>query len=166
MRRVLPVLIVLVACGDAHDPANVTLAPSLVFPRGILDGVTRVTVKVYEPQAGLDCNATTGQLTKDAQPFLTKDLATTLNGGPCPSGGKFCGDLSIAKSDSERLFQARAASATSDDVADGCAKTVVNQDALPLKIVMIRNVPPSVCGNRKVEATEQCDPPDGGICDA
>ncbi len=166
MRAHIPVvLFALGACTGSDDAVKVSLSPSFVFPRGLLDSVTKVTVKVYETAAGLDCDAATGKLTQDAKPVATKELGTSLPSGPCPSGGKFCGDITIPKSDSARLFQAQAAAATNADFADGCAKVVANQDALPLKIVMIRNVPPAVCNNGKIESTEQCEPPDS-TCDA
>jgi hypothetical protein len=155
------------ACGHAADDTavHVSLAPSLLFPQGLLDGVTKLTVSVYDAASGLDCDPATGKLTQTAKPFAQADLGTSLAGGACPSGGKFCGQLSIAKSGTPRLFQAQAQTTSNPEVADGCTKVVVDQDAQPLKIVMIRNVPPAVCGNKTIESTEQCEPPDP-TCDA
>ena len=155
-----PLLVVAAACSGGAEPARVALEPSLVFPQGVLDGVTKLSISVYDAAPGLDCDPKTGKITGTGKPFNQTDLGTTLNGGPCPSGGKFCGQLSIPKADTDRIFQAQASAAASADVADGCTKAVVNQDALPLKIVMIRFVPPAVCGNGTIEATEQCEPPD------
>lgn len=161
------VLFVLVAgaCGGEDSPVTVSLAPSLLFPRGLLDGVTKVTVAVYDASAGVDCDATTGKLTRPATPFAQANLGATLGGAPCPSGGKFCGQLSVSKSSTPRLFQAQATAEASADVADGCTKAVVDQSSLSLSIAMVRYQTPAVCGNGKIEATEQCEPPDP-TCDA
>ena len=113
------------ACDGAGAPITVSLAPELLFPRGLLDGATKVTVAVYDAALGVDCDATTGKLTAVATPFARSDLATTLAGAPCPSGGKFCGQLTVAKSSTARLFQAQASSAMSADLADGCTKAVI-----------------------------------------
>jgi hypothetical protein len=158
-------LLATAACGITDEPVKVVLAPDLVFPRGLLDGVAGVRLDVYEA-SGLGCDSRTGQLTGvpaggTGKSLQTVDLATTLPGGAtCPSNGKFCGTLTIVKSDEPRLFRARAWSAANADVADGCTREVVNQDALPLKITMVRNVPPSVCGDGAIGPIEQCEPPD------
>ncbi len=165
--HLLVVAVAVAACSAGHEPVTISTAPSLLFPQGLLDGVTKVTVSVYDLANGVDCDAATGKITGAPKPIATADLGTSLAGGPCPTGGKFCGQLSIAKSATARLFQAQASSATVADLADGCTKAVVDQDALPLKIVMIRYVPPSVCGNKTIDSTEQCerDPVDP-TCDA
>ncbi len=163
--RLLLVLGGLGACSAGHEPVTIVLAPSVVFPRGLLDNVAKVTLSVYDVASGLDCDATTGKLTAAGKPFAQADLGTTVGGSPCPSGGKFCGQLTIAKSPAARLFQAQASAPTNADLADGCTKAVVDQDAQPLKIVMVRYVAPAVCGNGILEATEQCEPPDP-TCDS
>ena len=149
------------ACGareTGDDALRVGIAPSLLFPRGLLDGVTKLTLRIYEPASGLDCDTATGKLSGTGTPIATKELGASN----CQPGVKFCGDVAIAKSSAERTFTAVAQTSVNPEFAYGCAKAVANQDALPLQITMIRNVPPAVCGDGKVESTEQCDPSPAG----
>jgi hypothetical protein len=161
----LAALLALAACASSDEAARVSVQPTLVFPKGLLDGVTKLTMLVYDASASVACDATTGRvtLTGKVDPILTKDL------DKCPAGsrGKFCGQLQIAKSDRDRVFSAVARAGT-NEIADGCAVAKVNQDELPLEIKMVRYVPPATCGNDVVEATEQCDPPGDAsdpVCD-
>jgi hypothetical protein len=156
--------IVAAACASSDDRLAVGVSPSLVFPTGLLDTVTKLTLVVYDASPAVSCDAATGRIVLGgkADPFLTKDLEK------CTSGrGKFCGQLQIAKNDNDRVFGA-VARAGSTEVADGCAVAKVNQDELPLEIKMIRHVPPAVCGNGSLEPTEQCEPAGGAgdpLCD-
>jgi hypothetical protein len=163
-RRSFLVVAVLAAC-SARDEANrVSVAPSFIFPKNLLDSVTKVTLTVYDVTGDLDCNTATGQTTGNVPaPLLTKDLGTQ-----CAVGIKFCGDIVIPKSDTDRVFFAQGASATNPALAVGCARAKVNQDALPLSIKMVHNLPPSVCGNGVVEPLEQCEPSGANdpVCDA
>src|SRR5512142_221594 len=107
------------ACSSNDGPAS--LAPTIVFPEGILDGVTRLTVSVYDGSGSLDCNAKDGTVSglNGDKPLATKDLGSSN----CPNGAKFCGDLQIDKSGSPRLFAAQAFTGTSSSpVASGCTK--------------------------------------------
>ncbi len=146
-----------VACSHhSGDALDVSLAPTLVFPRGVLDNVQKLTVTVYDATGGLDCDATTGMPTGvgNAKPIATKELA-----GNCPSPAKFCGDLTISRSSTPRVFVAVGTDASKAiDLADGCAKIVVDQEKLPLTIQMQRHNVPSVCGDGAVQPTEQCEP--------
>jgi hypothetical protein len=147
-------LVALVACASHDDGTRVSVAPTLIFTKGLLDGVTKLTMQVYDAAPAVACDPATGRvtLTGKVDPFLTKDL------GPCSGGrGRFCGQLEIAKKDSDRVFAA-IARAGATEVAGGCAVAKVNQNELPLEIKMVRLVPPSVCGNGNVEPAEQCEP--------
>jgi hypothetical protein len=152
-----------IACGQHGDNVSVSLGPTLVAPRGLLDNVQKLTVSVYE---GAGCDASTGKATGTSgkTPIASKDLTTT----GCQAPAKFCGELTISTSDATRVFAAVARGANDVELADGCAQLKVNQERQPLTIQMQRNVPPSVCGNGVVDATEQCDPPGGAndpVCD-
>src|SRR5258707_10598462 len=100
--RALPVLVVL-ACSS--QSGSVPLATSLVFPQGLLDGVTKLTVNVYDTSGGaLSYNAVNGTVNglSGQKPLATKDLNST----GCASNAKFCGDISIDESNDPRLFTA------------------------------------------------------------
>src|SRR5262249_7944026 len=59
--------------------------------------------------------------------------------------------------------------ASNNLVAVGCATATLNADDVPLSIKMNRIVAAASCGNGKVEATEQCEPPGtnaDAVCDA
>src|SRR5262245_3865631 len=131
----------LFACSSSN--AGVQLAPPIVFPEGILDGGTRLTVSVYDGSGSLDCDTSNGTVKglNGDKPLATKDLGSSN----CPNGAKFCGDISIDKSGSARLFSAQAFTGTSSSpIASGCTKTPdANQDTLQVQITMLRTLPPS-----------------------
>lgn len=145
---------VLVAC-SGNDSVQVGIAPSLVFPKGLLDGVTRVSVTVYDGAAGATCDPKTG-VAKGGSPLASKDLGTS----GCAAGAKFCGDLQLEKSDDSRIFGAQAFNASSSTpVASGCTQATVNQDTLSVKIQMLRYVPPATCGGNPSPVPVQCASP-------
>lgn len=141
------------ACGD--DPVRVSVAPSLVFPQGLLDGVDKLVLTVLDTSTGAACDPAAGAVSgADAAPkLLTKELAKS----PCSPGVKFCGDLDLEKTSADRIFSAQASASDGTVLAVGCATAKVDQDALPLSIKMVRYVPPAQCGNGVIEATEQCE---------
>lgn len=152
------------AC-SSDSSANISIAPSLLFPKALLDNVTKLTLTVVDSNGGaVDCGSD-GAPTGDAShPILTKDL--TSNG--CANGAKFCGDVQIVESNDVLVFGAAGFDSTGAQVATGCGKAAVNQDALPVQITMKRFIPSSVCGDGVIGATEQCE---GGsdtdtVCDA
>ncbi|HEX7601584.1 MAG TPA: hypothetical protein VF316_08265 [Polyangiaceae bacterium] len=151
-------LLVMGAACSANDDPQVHLAPSLVFPKGLLDTVSRVSVKVYDATTGVDCDATKGTvkgLTNQA-PLASKDLGTT----GCASGAKFCGDVQLEKSGDGRVFAAEAFTlGNTTPVASGCTKATVNQDTLQVQITMLRFVPPSLCGGKSSPVPVQCTDP-------
>jgi len=143
------------AC-DGGDAVRVSVAPSLVFPRGLLDSVDKLTLTVLDGSGGAaTCDPAAGAVTgADAAPkLLTKELSKNN----CPPGVKFCGDLDLEKSTNDRVFSAQATSSDGTILAVGCATSKVDQDALPLAIKMVRYVPAAQCGNGVVESTEQCE---------
>jgi hypothetical protein len=145
------------ACAS-DDTVQVSVGPSLLFPRALLDNVNKLTLKVYEANGGADCDAATSSvtLTTDA-PIATKDL-----GKSCANGAAWCGELTILQSGDDRVFAAAGFSGSGEQIAVGCTKGKVNQDALPISIKMRRFVKPAVCNNGAVEPTEQCE---GGAVD-
>src|SRR5438874_962528 len=106
MRARLLMLLLVAACSGAQDDAvRVAVAPGLGFARGLLDTVTKVTITVHDIAGDLDCDAASGKLTGTVPaPITTKDLGTQ-----CAAGVKFCGDLVVPKSETDRAFAAKAA---------------------------------------------------------
>src|SRR5262245_35532453 len=102
----LPSLSLAIAAGcSSGDDLRLPVAPALIFPQGLLDGVAKVTVEVLDSSAnGNSCDAQSGQYRKAGSPLATKDLS---NSG-CAGGAKFCGDLQIDRSDTDRIFGASA----------------------------------------------------------
>lgn len=154
------------ACSSSGG-GSISLAPSVVFPQGLLDGVTELKISVYDGSGSLDCDAKDGTvkgLNGDI-PLATKDLGSSN----CAGGAKFCGDVSIDKSDSPRLFTAQAfVGSQSAPTASGCTKATPNQDNLLVKITMLRTLPPSTCNGNPSAVLTQCDTgsPSDPVCDA
>jgi hypothetical protein len=161
-------LLVLAALGLACSSSggSVQLAPTIVFPAGLLDTVTELKISVYDTSGGLDCNATDGTVTglSGQAPLATKDLGSSN----CASGAKFCGDIPLDKSDTPRLFAAQAfVGSGTAPVASGCTKATPNQDTLQVKITMLRTLPPSMCNGKQVPGLTQCATGDASdpVCD-
>ena len=158
--------ILAVACSQhSSDDLNVNVAPSILFPRGVLDNVQKLTVTVYDATGGLDCDPSKGLLSglRTQSKVATKDLGTT-----CTAPAKFCGDLAITRSSTPRVFAAVGFGPNNTEVANGCAKTVVDQEKLPLTIQMFRKTVAAVCGDGTLQDTEQCEPPGDAsnlVCD-
>ena len=155
------------ACSDMGTSFHASVAPSLLFPRGLLDNVQSLKLTIYDATNGIDCDATSGKAIgiAGATPIASPPpLAST----GCTSPAKFCGSLDLSQSATPRVFAAVATGANNTEIADGCAKTTVNQEQLSVAITMMRFVQPAVCGDMIVEATEQCDPPGNAsdvVCD-
>jgi hypothetical protein len=162
MRR-LGVLSLVLACSSGDG--SVQLAPTIIFPKGVLDGVTRLNVSVYDGSGNLDCNAngTVKGLNGDT-PLATKDLGSSN----CPSNAKFCGDISVDKSGAPRLFAAQAFIGTSPTpTASGCTKVPnTAQDTLNVQIIMYRTVPPLTCNGNVTPNETQCLTGPNAVCDA
>jgi len=161
-------MVAALACSLAcsSDGGTVQLAPTLVFPKGLLDGVTQVTVSAYDTGAGVDCDTTTGNPTgaTNVTPKATKDLAST----GCAPPAKFCGDLQIDRSSVDYVFAAKALTG-SNPVAAGCTRIKVDQATLQVQIKMLRYLPPFFCGTQPSAVPTQCKDPGSTadpICDA
>jgi hypothetical protein len=166
-RRALGVVTVVagVACGSHADPGlRVGIGPSLVFPRGLLQSVSRVVVREYYAGPAA-CDPSSGAVTGAGTP----DATTTLSQSGCTGSAVWCGSVQVTTSSASRIFAAEADDAGGSPVAVGCAEAVVAEQTLPISIAMKRVVPVAMCGNGVVEPTEQCDPPGGTtdlVCDA
>ncbi len=147
--------VTILACSSG-DGVHVGVAPTLTFPKGLLDGVTRVSVTVLDGAAGAKCDAKTGVASGGGDPLASKDMGTT----GCAAGAKFCGDIQLEKSEDARVFGAQAFTASSSTpVASGCVIATVNQDTSTVKIQMLRFVPPATCGGKPSPVPVQCTAP-------
>lgn len=146
-----------VACGSAKEPTNVAIATSLVVPKGVLDKVTKLTLIVQE--GNITCDAAVGQTALPAGNAAATEIARRdLGTSGCAAGAKFCGDITIEKSEATRVFSAIAKGNDDATLAIGCATAKVDQDALPLAIKMFRFVAPPDCTDTEIQPTEQCVP--------
>jgi len=148
-----------VGCGKAEEPVRTEIIASFSAPRGVLDRARQLELRVLEGQ--VTCDTATGTITDDGAREIAK---SNLDDDNCPSNVKFCGTVSIEKSPSPRVFEAKARGGA-DVVAVGCATVTVDQDAVPVSIKMYRFLAPAVCGDGVVQPTEQCEPGGTDLCD-
>lgn len=153
------------ACSSSGG--SVELAPTIVLPQDLLDGVTELKISVYRTTDGLGCDATSGTVSglTTQLALATKDLGQSN----CASGAKFCGDVSLDKGNDPLVFAAQAFVGTgSAPVASGCTTATPNQDTLQIKITMLRTLPPSSCNGKQVSGLTQCATGAAGdpVCDA
>ena len=104
---------------------SVSVAPTLLFPRNVLQNATSVTLAVYTQTSTVTCNATTGIANGVTTSTPVVD-STTL--GACPAGSTelFCGTLTITESSAPLVFAAAAQNASNATIAYGCASSVVD----------------------------------------
>lgn len=150
------------ACGPRED-VRVAVDTRLVAPRTVLEKADKLELRVLEGGTAA-CDPAKGTIADEtsAKEIARQELADS----GCASGIRFCGNLSIEKSDALRLFGAEAKDASGATVAIGCASATVDQDNVPLSITMLRYLEPASCGDGKLQPTEQCEPAGGAVCDA
>jgi hypothetical protein len=142
----------------------VSVGPSLVFPRGLLQSVATVVVREYYAGPAA-CDGASGEVTGAATP----DATATLSQTGCSGGDVWCGSMQMTTSAAQRVFGAEADDASGAALAVGCVEAVVDQATQPISITMARVVVPADCGDGVLQPTEQCDPPgsaDDLVCDA
>ena len=144
-----------VACGEGGDVPRVAVAANFVMPKGVLDRVSTLTLTVRE--GSVACDPAVGETSFPDGPgaateIARRDLGTT----DCAAGARFCGELSLPKSDVSRVFSAEAKGEGLATLAVGCASATVNQDALPIAIKMFRFLAPATCGDRILHPPAQC----------
>ena len=161
MRALLAFPFVLFACGGSEDAPHVRVDTSLIFPRAVLDHVTALSISVFE--GGVTCDPSTGTSSGSGTELVSKQALATVG---CAGGAKFCGDLSIDKSASPRVFQAVGADASGAQIASGCTTATVQDDKANVSIKMMRFVTPAVCSDDILQPTEQCFPGGTDLCDS
>lgn len=153
--------VVAAACGRAED-SRVAISTKLIAPRALLDRADKLELRVLEG-GQVTCETTNGTVANDA---TGKEIARQdLGDSGCASGARFCGNVTIEKSDAVRVFGATAKDAAGATIAVGCASAKIDQDNVPLAIAMFRYLEPATCGDGEVQPTEQCEPPGGALCD-
>jgi hypothetical protein len=152
------------------SPVDVSVGPTILLPRDVLENATSVKLAVYDEANGVSCDAATGQAKGATSTTATVGTSTL---GSCPAGStsKFCGTLTITESTATLAFAATAFDSTGAAIAYGCSSAVVNSATGSVSITMIRNAPAATCGDKTIEPGEQCDPPPAAgatdaVCDS
>lgn len=162
----LSAIVVAAACGSNDDVPRVSIGAQLIVPKGVLDKSTKLSLAVI--QGSVACDSATGAVTfPDGNTAATEIARSELEPrSDCTGGARFCGTLSIDKSDAMRVFSAIAKAADGATVAIGCTATKIDQDALPLTIKMYRFIEAPDCKDGKLQPTEQCEAEGGANCDS
>jgi hypothetical protein len=148
------------ACTASHDDVRVAVVPTLSAPRALLDRAASLSLSVHEGE--VTCDPATGTFDgSTGREIAKRELGTT----GCAASARFCGDITIAKSATPRVFAAQAKDPSGATVAVGCAQATIEQDAVPIAITMYRFLAPAVCGDGMLQPTEQCEPGGTAICD-
>lgn len=156
-------LLVPAGCAESDEPVRASIVTSFSLPRGALDRAQQLELRVLEGQ--VSCEPEDGTLTLANGAAGIRELAkASLGQESCPENVRFCGKISIAKSNTPRVFEAKARTG-SNVIAIGCATATVDQDAVPVDIKMLRFVTPAVCGDGALQPTEQCEPAGMDGCD-
>ena len=162
------------ACSTTSgDAVHIAIAPSIVFPQGVLDSAdgarTSPSGRRHEERR---------RLRRRGCARHRRDVDDAEGGDAVARHHELHGRREVLRHadhhEVDRMcssFFAQALDASNAVIANGCATATVNQDTLAVSITMQRFVPPATCGNGVIESTEQCDPPtpDGGsdlVCDA
>lgn len=152
------------ACAATTEAPRVAINTNLALPKGVLDRVAKLNLTVRE--GNVTCDEAAGQTALPGGPEGAKEIATReLATSGCAAGVKFCGDITIEKSDAIRVFTATAKGDGDATLAIGCTQAKVDQDALPISIKMFRYLAPADCSDAVIQPTEQCTPGGTAVCD-
>ena len=156
-------LSVVPACGAGDEPVRADIVTSFTVPRGVLEKAKQLELRVLDGQVA--CDDATGAVTLPGGDSAAREIAkSNLGQQGCPPNVKFCGTVSIEKSATPRVFEAKAR-AGSNVLAVGCTTATIEQDAVPISIKMFRFLAPAVCGDGTIQPTEQCEPGGTDLCD-
>ena len=160
-------LAIAIGCGDRAPATSVRVDTSLSAPRALLDKASKVRIVVYEG-AEAACAPARGEVTfpsLDDPTAATQVAKGELGSSGCGLGLRFCGDLSVARADTDRVFSAVAVDSADAPVAIGCTTAKISEERATLEIKLLRFVAPPQCNNGKLEPTEQCEPGASATCD-
>ncbi len=152
----LPLVLLFGAC----QARPVSLGLGMVFPQGLLDEATSVTLSVFDASLAT-CNAQTGYV--NAIPAVAQVFPLQNTG--CTGGSLWCTTIELNRDDSTKMFAVVAAEA-GVTIAEGCTTAVIDQDPLDVSIQAFRFTPPKCCNDGMLEAGEQCDTGVRGTCTA
>ncbi len=145
------------ACASEDESVVVPVVPSVILPKGILDQVTSIGLRVYDASAGVTCNLDDGQVAGNVERIVTE---AQLSAEGCAEGVRFCGTLRVRRSTTPYIFAASAVDDGGRLLAAGCLEDRIDEPRRDLTIQMRRYLEPALCGNQNLEPTELCDPPD------
>lgn len=150
------------SCAGGDDAPRVAIVTRLTAPRALLSRASTLDLRVLEG-GDVSCDDGTGALANET---AAREIAKQqLGDAGCAAGVRFCGNVTIEKSDALRVFAAQAKDGSGTVLAVGCAAAKVDQDTVPISIQMFRYLEPAVCGDGTVQPTEQCETPGTAICD-
>jgi hypothetical protein len=136
----------------------------LVAPRALLERATTLAISVLEGE--VSCDEKTGVVSRAKEAGKVRTVAErALAATGCAAGARFCGDVPVEKSATPRVFAATARDAAGAAVAIGCTTAKVDQERLALRIRLLRYLEPAVCGDGRIQPTEQCEPGGSELCD-
>lgn len=140
-----------VACASADD-ARVSIAPTLVAPRALLDRVAKIDLRVMPAES--TCDDATGTAKDMNQAALS---SAELTAAACTGQGSFCGTLSVEQDGKSHAFWARALDANGALFMTACATAKLDKAEVSVSLTLKRYTTPAVCGNSIVDLTEQCE---------
>jgi hypothetical protein len=143
----------LLACASEDDRFAVAVTPSVILPRGILDQVTSIGLRVYDSRTGVTCNLDDGQVGGNVERIVTESQLTSEG---CAEGVRFCGTLRVRRSTTPYVFGATAVDDSGRLLAAGCLEDRIDEPRRDLTIQMRRYLEPALCGNQALEPTELC----------
>jgi hypothetical protein len=148
------------SCSDG-EPVRASIVTKLAAPRTLLERAKTVELRVLEGGEA-KCDDKTGDIANvtTAKEVIRRELGTSN----CAAGARFCGEVTIPKSDAVRTFEAKAKDGATV-LAVGCAEAKADQDAVPLTIKMFRFLEPAACGDGTIQPKEQCEPGGSALCD-
>ncbi|MBX3225096.1 MAG: hypothetical protein KF795_31555 [Labilithrix sp.] len=150
-------------CGTSDDAVRASIVARFSAPRGVLDKAKQLELRVLD--GAITCDEATGAVAFPEGDASARQIAkTNLGQDGCPPNVKFCGNVSIEKSATPRVFEA-AARDGANLLAVGCTTATIELDAVPVSIKMFRFLAPAVCGDGTVQPTEQCEPGGTSVCD-
>lgn len=159
-------ILLILGCSTSSEPVGVRVGPSLLFPKGVLDQVTHLTLRAFDSTLGVTCDTDSGLVSGDtSSPLLEEELGSD----GCAGGVRFCGDVTIKRASTSYVFSASAENDDGKLLATGCVDTVIDAAEVDLAIDMRHYLEPATCGNGTLEPTELCDPPgspDATVCNS
>ena len=120
------------ACASADD-SRVSVAPTLLAPRALLDRVSKIDLRVMP--AGSTCDDATGTVTDMNQAAVT---SAELTAAACTGKGSFCGSLSLEQDAKSHAFWARALDVNGALFMTACATAKLDKAQVEVPLTLKR----------------------------